>query len=152
MIILKIVIIIIIKSTFCCQNMNMSYLYHVVALTLLYLLVLVALQFVLLFLSYKVSVHVCNSLKWHVLPPTHIVSQLLIHSYQCQCSAPYTCNGYQRFDEEGSISQQLLGVSRWSRYHKVGHDLYNKNIYKRFLPKFVFCLFGQFIPTITFYP
>ena len=31
----------------------MSYLYHVVALTLLYLLVLVALQSVLLFLSYK---------------------------------------------------------------------------------------------------
>ena len=31
----------------------MSYLYHVVALTLLYLLVLVALQSVLLFQSYK---------------------------------------------------------------------------------------------------
>ena len=42
----------------------MSYLYHVVALTLLYLPVVVALQSVPLFLSYKVSVHVCNSLKW----------------------------------------------------------------------------------------
>ena len=41
------------KSTFQRKNTKMSYLYHVVALTLLYLLVLVALQFVLLFPSYK---------------------------------------------------------------------------------------------------
>ena len=38
------------KSTFWCKNTKMSYLYHVVAL---YLLVLVALQSVLLFPSYK---------------------------------------------------------------------------------------------------
>ena len=41
------------KSTFRRKNTKMSYLYHVVALTLLYLLMLVALQSVLLFLSYK---------------------------------------------------------------------------------------------------
>ena len=41
------------KSTFRRKNTKMSYLYHVVALTLLYLLVLLALQSVLLFLSYK---------------------------------------------------------------------------------------------------
>ena len=41
------------KSTFRRKNTKMSYLYHVVALTLLYLLVLVVLQFVLLFPSYK---------------------------------------------------------------------------------------------------
>ena len=41
------------KSTFRCKNTKMKYLYHVVALTLLYLLVLVALQSVLLFPSYK---------------------------------------------------------------------------------------------------
>ena len=41
------------KSTFRRRNTKMSYLYHVVALTLLYLLVLVALQSMLLFPSYK---------------------------------------------------------------------------------------------------
>ena len=41
------------KSTFWRKNTKMSYLYHVVALTLLYLLVLVALQSVLLFPSYE---------------------------------------------------------------------------------------------------
>ena len=41
------------KSTFRRKNTKMSYLYHVVALTLLYLLVFVALQSVLLFPSYK---------------------------------------------------------------------------------------------------
>ena len=41
------------KSTFRRNNTKMSYLYHVVALSLLYLLVLVALQSVLLFPSYK---------------------------------------------------------------------------------------------------
>ena len=41
------------KSTFRHKNTKMSYLYYVVALTLLYLLVLVALQSVLLFPSYK---------------------------------------------------------------------------------------------------
>ena len=61
-----------------------------------------------------------------VLPPTHILSQLVIRSCQCLCSAPYTRNGYQRLDEEGSISQEVLRVSRRSRCQKVGHDLYNK--------------------------
>ena len=41
------------KLTFQRKNTKMSYLYHVVALTLLYFLVLVALQSVLLFPSYK---------------------------------------------------------------------------------------------------
>ena len=41
------------KSTFRRKNTKISYLYHVVALTLLYLLVLVALQSVLLFPSYN---------------------------------------------------------------------------------------------------
>ena len=41
------------KLTLCRKNTIMSYLYHVVALILLYLLVLVALQSVLLFPSYK---------------------------------------------------------------------------------------------------
>ena len=41
------------KSPFWRKNTKMSYLYHVVALTLLYLLVLVVLQSVLLFPSYK---------------------------------------------------------------------------------------------------
>ena len=41
------------KPTFRRKNTKMSYLYHVVALTLLYLLVLVALQSMLLFPSYK---------------------------------------------------------------------------------------------------
>ena len=41
------------KSTFRHKNTKMSYLYHVVAFTLLYLLVLVALQSMLLFPSYK---------------------------------------------------------------------------------------------------
>ena len=41
------------KSTFRHKNTKMSYLYHVVALTLLYLLVLVVLQSVLPFPSYK---------------------------------------------------------------------------------------------------
>ena len=41
------------KSTFRRKNTKMSYLYDVVALTSLYLLVLVALQSVLLFPSYK---------------------------------------------------------------------------------------------------
>ena len=41
------------KSTFRRKNTKMSYLYHVVALTLLYLLVLVVLESVLLFPSYK---------------------------------------------------------------------------------------------------
>ena len=41
------------KLTFRRKNTKMSYLYHIVALTLLYILVLVALQFVILFPSYK---------------------------------------------------------------------------------------------------
>ena len=32
-----------------------------------------------------------------------------------------------RLDKEGSISQELLGVSDLSRYHKVDHDLCDKN-------------------------
>ena len=35
-------------------------------------------------------------------------------------------NSCQQLDKEGSISHELLGVSRRSRYQKVGHDLYNK--------------------------
>ena len=71
-----------------------------------------------------------------VLPPTHILSQLLIHSCQCLCSAPYTRNGYQWLDEEGSISQEVVRVSRRSRCQKVGHDLYNKNSQKRIPAKY----------------
>ena len=89
------------KSTFWRKNTKMSYLYHVVALTLLYLLVLVVLQSVLLFPSYKgkrvnqlaeksaiklifnVSIHVCKLIKMGVvLLPTHILSQLLIQTCQ----------------------------------------------------------------------
>ena len=65
-----------------------------------------------------------------VLPPTHILSQLLIHSCQCLCSAPYTRNGYQRLDEEGFISQEVLDGQG-----KVGHDI-TRIANKRILAKY----------------
>ena len=78
-----------------------------------------------------------------VLPPMHILWPIANTESSVVC-APYTQNGYQWLDKEGSISQELLGVSQWSRYHKVGHDLYNKNSQlKHFWPEFAFYLFGQ---------
>ena len=62
-----------------------------------------------------------------VLPPTHILWPIANTELSSVVCAPYTRNGCQRLDKEGSISQELLGVSQRSRYHKVGHDLYNKN-------------------------
>ena len=66
-----------------------------------------------------------------VLTPMHMLSQLLIHSCQCLCSAPYMRNGCQRLDEEGSISQEGLTVSQRSRYQKVGQT---KMANKKFSP------------------
>ena len=56
-----------------------------------------------------------------VLPPMHILSQLLIHSCQCLCSAPYMRNG-QQLEEEGSIisgsSKSILMVKVSERHSR----------------------------------
>ena len=62
-----------------------------------------------------------------VFLPMHILWPIANTELSSVVCAPYMRNGCQRLDKEGSISHELLGVSRRSRYQKVGHDLYNKN-------------------------
>ena len=114
------------------KNTKMSYLYFVVALTLLCLLAIkgngsIASRAISREISHYLFLMFPFTSVTHYNgrgSSTHILSQLLLHSCQCLCSAPYTQNGYQLLDEEGSISQEVLSVSRCQ---KVSHDLYNKN-------------------------